>query len=389
MGGKSGIKPHGKGIQVTFYWNGERYRPTLKIPPTPTNLKYAERLKGEIEKKIAFGHYTLEQYANDFPTSRIAKSAPRARQTDTFHDAADKWVKTLSNLAQGSLRNYLKCLSFWKDAIEVGTRLDDMSYSELAALANSQGWKPKHRNNMLIPLRGIFAMATLDGQIAKDPTENIKNSKPQKPNPDPFTLEEVNKITAELMTRYDEQIYNYFEFAFFTGVRPEEQIALRWDDIDWTLETARIERVRTAGADRGWTKTAKGRDIELNSRALAALTRQKKFTFLKDPYIFHNPVTGKRWNSEHSQRRAYWTPTIKRLGMRHRRQYETRHTFATINLMAGANPMWVAQQLGHQTMQMTLSVYSKWIVGADKSREKGKIEMILGGDSHNHATKKS
>ncbi|WP_435626939.1 Arm DNA-binding domain-containing protein [Candidatus Ferrigenium straubiae] len=44
-----GIKQHGKGIQITFYWNGKRYRPTLRIEPTATNLKYANRLKGEIE----------------------------------------------------------------------------------------------------------------------------------------------------------------------------------------------------------------------------------------------------------------------------------------------------------------------------------------------------
>ncbi|WP_227509485.1 Arm DNA-binding domain-containing protein [Ferrovum myxofaciens] len=32
---------------MTFYWNGERYRPTIKIPPTASNIRYAERLKAE------------------------------------------------------------------------------------------------------------------------------------------------------------------------------------------------------------------------------------------------------------------------------------------------------------------------------------------------------
>jgi integrase len=45
------------------------------------------------------------------------------------------------------------------------------------------------------------------------------------------------------------------------------------------------------------------------------------------------------------------------------------NTYATLNLMAGANPMWVAKQLGHANMPMVLTVYAKWIDGADKSNE--------------------
>ena len=81
-----GIKQHCKGIQITFHWNGERFRPTLKIPPTATNLKYADRLKGEIERAIGLGQFTLEAYAQHFPTSRIAQSAPKKQGMPTFKD---------------------------------------------------------------------------------------------------------------------------------------------------------------------------------------------------------------------------------------------------------------------------------------------------------------
>ncbi|OYY48915.1 MAG: hypothetical protein B7Y48_08230 [Methylophilales bacterium 28-44-11] len=57
--------------------------------------------------------------------------------------------------------------------------------------------------------------------------------------------------------------------------------------------------------------------------------------------------------------------------------------------MAGANPMWVARQMGHATMQMLLTVYSRWIDGADKSQEKNKIEARLKADSHKSATRKT
>ena len=82
-------------------------------------------------------------------------------------------------------------------------------------------------------------------------------------------------------------------------------------------------------------------------------------------------------------------PTIKKLGIRYRVPYQARHTFATLNLMAGANPMWVSQQMGHANMQMLLEVYAKWIAGADKQKEKQKIEAIFDDHSHQYASKTS
>jgi integrase len=46
-------------------------------------------------------------------------------------------------------------------------------------------------------------------------------------------------------------------------------------------------------------------------------------------------------------------------------------------LMNEANPMWVARQLGHANMKITLEVYSKWIDLADKSRELDKVNNAL------------
>lgn len=379
-----GIKPHGKGIQVTFYWNGERYRPTLKIPPTASNIKYAERLKGEIERAIALGNYTLEAYASHFPTSRVARSAPAKQTKPTFKVMANRWLLASSHLSAGTLVKYNQALDFWLS--EIGdVPIDSIQYSTIAALANAQGWGAKNRNNILIPLRQVLEMAFLDGVIESNPAERIKNAKVQKEPPDPLTGEEVD-VVLKHMQKYDAQIGNLFEFSFFTGMRPSEVISLRWGDIDQVRGLARVKRARTFGEEHE-TKTFKVRDVELNSRAKASLARQKPITFLKDGYVFENPVTGEPYSEERPLRRAYWNPTIKALGMRERNFYQTRHTYATLNLMAGANPMWVAKQLGHATMQMVLTVYSKWIDGADKSQERGKIDAMFASDSHKNATK--
>jgi len=52
--------------------------------------------------------------------------------------------------------------------------------------------------------------------------------------------------------------------------------------------------------------------------------------------------------------------SLGRLGIRRRRQYDCRHTYATMCLMANMKVGFIANQLGH-SVQMLLSTYAKWI----------------------------
>lgn len=64
---------------------------------------------------------------------------------------------------------------------------------------------------------------------------------------------------------------------------------------------------------------------------------------------------------------------LKQLGIRHRRAYNTRHTYATMLLMAGVNLHFVANQLGHSPI-MTATVYAKWISGEADRAELAKLD---------------
>jgi len=52
---------------------------------------------------------------------------------------------------------------------------------------------------------------------------------------------------------------------------------------------------------------------------------------------------------------------VKRAGIRRRNPYHTRHTFACWLLSAGANPSFIASQMGHENAQMVYEVYGAWI----------------------------
>ena len=130
---------------------------------------------------------------------------------------------------------------------------------------------------------------------------------------------------------------------------------------------------------------SKERTVQLNSRALNALKKQKAWTFLAQPqdddepwHVFNDPGTGKPWAYEQNARKRYWKPTLTVLGIRYRRPYNTRHTYATVGLMAGANPAYMANQLGH-SLDMFFKVYASWINSKQDLSELEKIEGKLGG----------
>ena len=87
--------------------------------------------------------------------------------------------------------------------------------------------------------------------------------------------------------------------------------------------------------------------------------------------IFHNPHNGEPWTDGKLQGR-YWNDSLRALGLRHRECYQTRHTYATIYIMNGANGAYVAKQMGNSP-EMVFGVYAKWIKGADKGRERDKV----------------
>ncbi|MFP9228322.1 integrase [Pectobacterium cacticida] len=56
-----------------------------------------------------------------------------------------------------------------------------------------------------------------------------------------------------------------------------------------------------------------------------------------------------------------WNAAVKRSGIRRRNPYHTRHTYACWLLSAGANPSFIANQMGHKNAQMACEIYEKWI----------------------------
>ncbi|PID45033.1 MAG: site-specific integrase [Proteobacteria bacterium] len=377
-GSYTGIEARGQSIRVTFSYKGKRRRETLTLPPTPANLKYAARLRGQILNEIGIGSFN---YAEHFPESNYVKEHfPEAAKPKTviFSEVAGRWLRSKSGgeLAKGTLVKYRQALSSTWLPLLSDTDIRTIKYSDILEIIGGIDWpSAKTRNNALIPLRQIFEMAYLDETIDSNPMERIKNLKVQKTPPDPLSKEETDMIIDHIRLK-DQQAANYYQLSLYSGMRPEEIIAIRWSDYDSNKKVLRVQRAHSYGEDKT-VKNENIRDIDLTPQAIEAIENQKQFTLLVNEHIFHNPATNKPWDDQDKQRINYWNPALKKLGIRHRRAYETRHTYATMLLMAGCNPAYAASQMGH-SLQMFFSIYARWIRAREDAKEHGKLNDFLG-----------
>lgn len=359
-----GVEARGDSIRIIWWHKNERFRQTLKLKPTKKNLIYATQLRAEILRKLTLGQFVLEEY---FPAAEGVPSIT------TFSDIADAWLDGQSHLALSTITEYRAMVDrYWRPAFE-DMDVTKITPTKVMEAVASIKWSMKTRNNALGPLKNIFELAVVEGLIPTNPATTVKNAKVQKPEPDPLTREEV----AALLTWMDRepQWRNYFQFAFYSGLRTSELIALTWGDVDFFNKSVRVNKAKVRKQVKE-TKTNTVRDVELSSLAMAALEAQKPFTFMRSEEIFLHPMTGRSIVDDRPPR-LFWNSALKACGMRQRDAYQTRHTCITLWLMAGLNAMWVARQAGHSTPQMTFSRYGRWIARADAGREMAKFEQTI------------
>jgi integrase len=364
---------------VLFSYQGKQRKEPVKVDgqvlaPTPANIKYASRLVTEVRQQIAAGTF---DYRNTFPDSTQAPDPEPVGRTgdELFFDLIDRWWNLLELKPSTKSQYRQQKENFWKVHLP-NKAIKEFVHSDIKAALRKGTWKSnKSRNNQLSIIRGVFELAIMDKQIKENPCAGLEYADVQQRGPDPFSLAEVRKILASVAENYNEQLLNYLQFQFFSGLRTSEAIALTWSNVDVNKGEILVDAVNVYDEEQDSTKTSTSRVVKLPREALAAVLSQKRFT-ANSSKVFHDPYYNEPWLYHRITRAAFWSTTLKRLGIRHRRTYNTRHTYATIGLMAGVNPAFMARQLGH-SLDMFFKVYAKWIDGQHDERELVKIEAAI------------
>lgn len=351
-------------------YRGARCRERVALKPTAANLKRAEQHRAAILHAIANGVF---DYRASFPESKIAARFEEAEVTPgdklTVGEYLDKWLDRQKLERKASTYDtYRKIVIGKLDPWFGKLKLAELKRKQVREKLASYPAGNKTLGNIQSVLRAALDAAVEDELIDVNPLAGYTYRKKAAPahehdEIDPFDRDEQAAILAAL----EGQGRNLVQFAFWTGLRTSELVALDWADVDFLRGVVRVSRALTQHADEPEaTKTSAGRrEVKLLQPALEALTAQKAHTYLAGNEVFQNPQTLARWAGDQPIRKTLWQWALKRAGVRYRYPYQTRHTYASMMLSSGEHPMWVAQQMGHADWSMIIRRYGRWMPDAD------------------------
>lgn len=353
----TGVEVRGEAVRIVFRWRGKRYRETLPWASSAGGIARAAALRKRIVGEIRHGTFV---YADHFPNSRHASANGL-----TFSEAAQRYIDWRSR-DRGWSESYRSEIArtlnrYWLPALW-NRPVDQVTAAEVRAAADAITAGPKTYNNALSALHGVFRLAVQDGLITRDPSAALTaRHSAQAREADPFTPAEVGAILAHVRAKHGQVWWAWFAFAFWTGCRPSEQRALRWEDVGEDVAAIRRATVRRKAQER--TKTRRNRTIRLSPIAREAITVMRGESLLAGGTVFIHPTSRMQFKDSETAD-VIWRSTLKALRLRYRSPYQTRHTYASICLTAGMAPKFVASQLGH-SLAILERHYGKWLIDTD------------------------
>ena len=277
--------------------------------PSPALAWSLERFRDYLALEAGNSGNTVESYLRDI--------------TRLVEYATSRGAKTPEQLSAAQLREFIY---FLKDL----------------------GLAPTTIRRQISAIRTYFKFLVGEGIAARDPSERIESPKRWRTLPAVLTLPEIDKLLAAPNTDEPLAIRDraLLEFAYATGVRVSELVALKLQDIMFEDGVARV-----------FGKGAKERLVPVGRRALGAVAlyaREIRPTLDRGKtlgFLFLNA------RGTPLSRVGAWgviKATARRAGLTKRVTPHTlRHTFATHLLEGGADLRAVQEMLGHADLSTT------------------------------------
>lgn len=398
-----GISIHSGMIRITISYQGRQRRKGTGLTPTKDNITLMDALLTQMRAQKALGTFEIEDY---FP-SKASKELKHFTSTPLGELVQEECDRKLSigswGIATHGRRIGVLNKHFWP-AFGMLTLLE-LKPAHVRAWLKEQSFSSAYAGSILGLMRFIYTAAVGDGIVDRHPFNHIKprdylktsTTGERKQRIDPLSFEEVERVINAAPDR-EKAIWGV---GFYTGMRLQELLALKWEDIDFNSDTIHIQRAvkRTVSGEEyiGETKTNNSnRIIEVDAEVMRHLRYHRQFTQLEGTFVFkpdlsikhamrtHLPgATGYRHKAltrkfrslgldrySFSQINSLWLKGLKRanVSISNRTPKQIRHTYASLMLSEGMNPMQVATCMGHTSLTMLERHYAKAIAQGKKNR---------------------
>jgi integrase len=383
----TGIEVHGSKLRLCFSYKGHRCREVLDVPLSKANVKFAANKLAAIKHEIALGNF---DYSKHFPNSKALVRLGMNKATRmSLAEAVSVFTESVGpNVGISTMRSYLS--AFRRMTLFLGPEMPiaDLLPMHIERLRNDllSDCQPRSVKTYLGHVGNLLSWAARNELIARQFDIRVHAAKLNTgKSADPFEHWEFQKL---LEVTSNKQFKNMLLVLAYTGIRPGELRALSWGDVDVEKRVIHIQRNITQHKMQfKLPKTNRTRIVHLMPPALAALQEQFKITgALSDAKVdMHLPggmivrqtlrpvfrptrlVPGRPPFYSAVFLVAPWRAAIKKSGVRYRRAYQLRHTFASWNITAHGNLAFIAEQMGHNSAKMLQEVYGKWIESSSRS----------------------
>lgn len=278
------------------------------------------------------------------------------QQNVTFGEYVTSWRTSKTSISGKTLATYASLL---KNHIlptleeqkltgistsDIRSWVSDLERARVGATTIRQSYRLLHQ---------ILESAVVDELLMRNPAIGVRLPKKSKSKSSALTAQQVNDLAKEC-GKYGLLI----SFLASTGLRVNEALALRVEDVDLVFGAVHVERTWTSTESGkkilGQPKTREVRDVPLTSDLRVQLGLHLKGKSTSD-WVFQGD--GGDALDYGYFRRAYFQPSVKKLALGNVTIHSLRHTAASLLVSLGAPILDVSRVLGHASAKMTLDIY--------------------------------
>jgi len=365
------------------YWIFVRYA-GARAAQRIGDKQIAESIKAEIQKEIRTGRFSIASMkAARAPEVKTEK--PAVPTVAEYYDKIFVPVYLESAVARSTAASYRNNFKMHINPALGPLRLDEIDHEDMEVFVSGlvkKGLAKATIQTIIKDLCTLFNHAKKRKELKKLVTDNpatgltrlYSQAKAKHEKIEPLTHGEVPLFLNAVLNRRDSaRHYAWFFMAIHAGLRPEELAGAQRGDIDFNgkyIEVQRaIDRVHRKVVP---TKTKRIRRVELSDELIEVLKehlrKQREYWMAQGKpqpdWLFPNEEGG--WNDYANLANRHFHPCMEKAGLHRRRQYDLRHSFASLLLTAGAPIAYVSEQMGHASIQITVDVYGHLQPGANR-----------------------
>jgi integrase len=295
-----------------------------------------------------------------------------------FREFADEWQEkhlvrvrvSTSKLYKRLLRHHL-LPAFGERSLAALRPVDVQAY--IAEQIQFGALAPKTVNNILALLKQMLKSAVDWGYLTAVPLAGVKKLRRPRRDVPLWTPAEI----WTFLLHAPEEWRTMWLVGIFAGLRPGEIQAMSWEAQNWPDFAANKIHITCAYEAEskvlGPTKT--DRSVRLVDMVPAVRQALLALPSRNEGGLVFPGADGGMFSRSNLKRG--WHRTIKATRVRKIRLYDLRHTFASLLITAGKNPLYIARQMGHYSAGFTLDTYGHLMEALPKRQVEWIDELVF------------